>query len=490
MSKLNWWRTSFALFLLWAATALALPAQTLATLHSFDSSDGQEPQAGMVQATDGALFGTTPYGGASNSCDLGCGTIFKMTPSGTLTTVYSFCSQSGCTDGRYPFAALVEGADGNFYGTTSYGGATGGGGLGNGTVFKITPSGTLTTLHSFVGTDGAGPAAALVQAADGSFYGTTESGGINGSGTVFKITPMGMLTTLHKFDRTDGAYPAAALVQATNGNFYGTTSADGANGGGTVFEITPGGILKTLYNFCSIVNSDGDCVDGELPIGGLLQATDGNFYGTTLGGGVSNSCPYPDVGCGTVFKITPNGALTTLHNFDFTDGDAPFSGLVQGTNGNFYGTTYYGGANGLGTVFKIRPSGTLTTLYSFCSQSSCTDGQQPYAGLVQDTSGKFYGTTIVGGLDGDGTIFSLSVGLGPFVRTSLGYGKVGAAVKILGTNLTGATSVTFNGTPATFTVELPSVIKATVPAGATTGTLQVVTPNGTLSSNVPFRVAP
>jgi uncharacterized repeat protein (TIGR03803 family) len=199
----------------------------------------------------------------------------------------------------------------------------------------------------------------------------------------------------------------------------------------------------------------------------------------------------PDGTGGTVFRITAGGKLTTLYDFcsqaNCTDGSYP-NGLVQATNGDFYGTTNQSGAYGAGTVFKITPAGTLTTLYNFCSQTNCADGAYPLAGLMQDTNGNLYGTTFEGGAYGLGTVFTLSVGLGPFVETQTTSGKVGAAVKILGTNLTGATSVTFNGTPALFTVVRPSEITTTVPAGATTGTVQVVTPSGTLSSNVSFRV--
>ena len=183
--------------------------------------------------------------------------------------------------------------------------------------------------------------------------------------------------------------------------------------------------------------------------------------------------------------------LTTLYSFcsqtDCTDGVGPVAGLVQTTNGDLYGTTS-GSPDCCGTVFKITQSGMLTTLYSFCSQSGCADGLAPDAGLVQATNGDLYGTTNGGGANNDGTVFSLSVGLGPFVETLPTSGSAGAAVKILGTNLTGATSVSFNGVGAVFEVVSSSEITATVPTGATTGSVQVVTPNGTLSSNVPFRV--
>src|ERR1022692_3675717 len=478
LSKLNWGTRASAALVLCATTAIALPAQiaTLTTIHRFCSQsgcpDGAGPYAGLVQATNGDLYGTT-VGGGTNSA----GTIFKITPGGTLTTLYSFCPQTNCTDGGAPQAGLVQPANGDLYGTTFFGGTNG-----QGTVFKITQGGTLTTLYSFCSqtncTDGTGPFAGLVQAANGDLYGTTASG----YDTVFKITPGGTLTTLYSFcsqtNCTDGATPYAGLVQAANGDLYGTAYNGGANGDlGTVFKITPTGTLTTLYSFCS----QSGCTDGAHPAGGLVQAANGNFYGTTESGGRAH-------GGGTVFKITPGGTLTTLYRFP--DGSSPFAGLVQAADGDFYGTTSGGGAADLGTVFKITPSGTLTTLYTFCSQSGCTDGAYPYAGLAQDTNGDFYGTTYVGGANYDGTVFRLSVGLGPFVKIRPPYGKVGAAVKILGTNLTGAASVSFDGTAAVFTVVSGSEITTPVPAGASSGKVQVVTPSGTLSSNASFRVVP
>jgi uncharacterized repeat protein (TIGR03803 family) len=406
-----------------AATQATLDYSSFITLASFDGTDGSYPDAGLVQATNGDLYGTTLNGGASS-----VGTVFEITPSGTLTTLYSFCSQGGCMDGEIPEAVLVQATNGDLYGTTYAGGANG-----YGTVFRITPSGTLTTIHSFCSQSGC----------------------------------------------TDGEWPFAGLVQATNGDLYGTTYAGGANGYGTVFRITPSGTLTTLHSFCS----QSGCTDGENPVAGLVQANNGNLYGTTLAGGA--------YGDGTVFKITLSGTLTTLYNFcsqsGCTDGEEPFAGLVQATNGDLYGTTSAGGAHSGGTVFKITPSGTLTTLYNFCSQSGCKDGAYPVAGLVQATNGDLYGTA-GGGAYGLGAVFSLSVGLGPFVETLPTSGSAGASVEILGTNLTGATSVSFNGTEAVFEVVSSSEITTTVPTGATTGTVQVVTPNGTLSSNVPFRV--
>ncbi|MGA8762265.1 MAG: choice-of-anchor tandem repeat GloVer-containing protein [Candidatus Sulfotelmatobacter sp.] len=450
---------------------------TFATLHSFDGTDGNKSFAGLVQATNGNLYGTTYYGGTNDS-----GEVFEITPGGTLTTVYSLCSKSGCKDGEYTYATPVQGADGNFYGTTYLGGSND-----SGTVFKVTPSGTLTTLHTFAGTDGSQPLAGLMQGTDGNFYGTTYYGGSKGDGEIFKITASGTLTTLHSFCSSqsackDGRNPFAGLVQAVDGNLYGTTYTGGAHGYGTVFKITQGGKLTTLHSFCS----QSGCPDGEFPQTGLVQATNGNLYGTTIVGGA--------YGSGTIFEITPSGKLTTLYNVcsqnGCPDGNYLYAGLIQATDGNLYGVMEIGGANNGGTIFSMTLSGRLTTLHSFCSQQACADGQYPAAGLVQDTNGNLYGTTADGGTIGDGTVFSLSVGLGPFVETQPTTAKLGATVNILGTNLTGATSVNFNGKAASFTVVSSSEITTTVPAGATTGEVQVVTPSGTLLSNVSFRVLP
>ena len=486
MRNLGLAKTACIIFLFCSATAMPSPAQTFTTLATFDGTDGATPYDSLVQGLNGNFYGTTySYSGGGTSEH---GTVFKITPAGKLTTLYDFCSQTNCTDGEYPNAGLVLASNGKFYGTTTAGGANN-----FGTVFEITSAGELTTLYSFCSqtncTDGEEPYATLVRATNGNLYGTTEYGGANSSGTVFEITPAGKLTTLYSFcpqpNCTDGYYPVAALVQATNGNFYGTTPDGGASGSGTVFEITPAGKLTTLYSFCSKT----DCADGEYPVAGLVQTTNGNLYGTTEVGGANYE--------GTVFEITPAGKLTTLYSFcsqtNCTDGSEPMSGLTQATNGNLYGTTSNGGAaNGNGTIFEITPAGSLTTLYTFsCSETSCADGDTPFAGLVQATNGNFYGTTSSGGVNlGYGTVFSLSVGLGPFVETLPTSGKVGAAVKIFGTHLTGATSVDFNGTAGTFTVVSSTEITTTVPIGAATGTVEVTTPSGTLNSNVVFRVKP
>jgi len=446
-------------FALWAVMTTASWAQ-FSSLVSFNEAGGGggTPESSFIQGVDGALYGTTVHGG------VGYGTVFKVTTSGMVTILHEFTSGS---DGAYPTCALAIGSDGNLYGTTSFGGDNVWG-----TVFKMTPGGTLTTLHSFGGADGAGPTAGLFLASNGVFYGTTEGGGANGDGTVFKITQAGGFTLLHSFKGTDGKFPYAGVIQATNGYFYGTTSAGGTGTGvGTIFKMTTGGLLSTLHNF--------NLSDGDNPYAALTQGADGNLYGTTANAGTN--------GDGTVFKITTGGVLNVLHNFDGTDGQQPMAALVQGSNGNFYGTAQAGGTSLDGTLFVMTPAGALTTLHSFDG----TDGAHPYYGpLMIDTNGLFYGTTAYGGTNGEGTIFSLGVGLGPFVELMPTSGKVGAAIKILGQNFVGTTVVSFNGTHASFTVKSATEITATVPNGATTGLVSVTTPSGVLHSNVKFRVTP
>lgn len=398
VGKIGLSRLVCTLFGFCAAMAITSPAQTFTTLASFHGPDGATPRYGsLVEGTDGNFYGTTRGGGAHSH-----GTIFKMTRNGMLTVLYSFCPQQGCSDGSDPDAGLAPGSDGNFYGVTTAGGASG-----DGTVFKITPNGAFTSLHSFNGNDGVEPVGTLLLASDGNFYGTTNAGGgVNGGGTVFKVTPNGTLTTIHNFCSlslcADGSGPFAGLVQGTDGDFYGTTSGGGSGFlYGTVFKITPKGVLTTLHSFTG--------PDGSAPYGTLVRASDGNFYGTTSSGGNTQACSF---GCGTIFKITPTGGFTALHSFNFTDGSYIIAGLIQGSDGNFYGTAGYGGStqncgNGCGTIFSITPGGTVTTLHNFAGFPS--EGSLPVAGLIQTSDGTFYGTTEAGGSVGDGSVFSFSM---------------------------------------------------------------------------------
>jgi uncharacterized repeat protein (TIGR03803 family) len=355
----------------------------LTTIHSFTGSDGANPYARLIQATDGDFYGTTVYGGAGDQ-----GTVFKMDSAGNTTRLYSFTYSAGIL----PYAELIQGSDGYFYGTTLEGGAHG-----TGTVFKIDTAGNLTTLHSFDGTDGDNPYAGLIQASDGNLYGTTRIGGTHSFGTVFRMDSSGNVTVLHNFpdSSSDGNTPYAGLIQATDGSFYGTTASGGGGNQGTVFKMDTSGNLTILQNLTS------GGLNGALPQCVLFQAPDGDFYGTTLGGG-TGSCSF---GCGTVFTMDSN--LTTLHSFSSSpnDGGGPFAGLIQATDGTFYGTTAYGGTVGYGTVFKMDSAGNLTTLQSFTDTGG--SGDNPFAALIQATDGNFYGTTYGGGTDGGGTVFKI-----------------------------------------------------------------------------------
>jgi uncharacterized repeat protein (TIGR03803 family) len=416
----------------------------------------------VVQGRDGNLYSTTDPGGAN-----GAGAVFKITPSGMLTLLYSF---TGGSDGANPSSGLTLGTDGNFYGST-----LGGGSNFDGTIFKITPSGILTVLHNFNCTDGCEPVAGLVQGTDGAFYGTTFAA----DGTVFKITAAGALTTLHTFNYADGSGPNAVLVQGTNGNFYGTTDSGGMFGYGTIFRITSAGVFKNLHNFtCG--------ADGCVPVAGLVQGTDGVFYGTTREGGAN--------GDGTVFKITAAGALTTIHTFSGADGAAPFGGLVQATDGNFYGTASSGGTLNDGTIFRLSPKGSFSVLYNFDG----TSGSTPYVTPIQDTNGIIYGDTDLGGTGSVspctagncGVFYRLNASLKAFVSLRPYSGKVGNFIELFGQGFSSTSTVSFNGIAATPTVTSSTYLTAAVPNGATTGFVKVTTSGGTLTSNKKFRVTP
>jgi uncharacterized repeat protein (TIGR03803 family) len=501
MTKLNGWKTASAVFAFCFAMTIASSAQTFTSLFDFDGTNGAFPEF-LTQGPDGNFYGTS--GGGTRAA----GTVFEITPAGQLTTLYNFCQLTNCNDGSGP-GVLIVGPGGKFYGTTVNGGV-----YGEGTIFEITPGGQLTTLYNFCSqpgcTDGENPVALFV-GTDGNFYGTTVYGGnsrnINGDGTVFKMTPSGQLSTIYSFcslpNCSDGGDPSS-LVLGADGNFYGTAAYNHLRSThGNIFRITPAGKRTVLHRFCSQPH----CTDGSNPFGGLVQGRNGTLYGTTFYGGANEASCFQ--GCGTVFEITPAGQFTTLDNFcsqtDCTDGDGPEASPVLDARGNLYGTATFGGilqcfTGGCGTAFEINPARQFTVLYSFCSQNECSDGYTPRAQPLLSTNGNLYGATLYGGEDnslcnesgstGCGTIFSLSHVAKPFVEPLPGFGIVGAEVGILGNKLTGATSVTFNGTPATFTVKSPTLIFANVPTGATTGYVCVTTANGTLISNVPFHVMP
>jgi uncharacterized repeat protein (TIGR03803 family) len=408
-----------------ALTALPSPAwaqtPTLTVLHDFNKLDGSYPTNGLLLASDGNFYGTTPTGGpgANNNADFG--TVFRITPAGAFTNLLNFTSDNGTN----PYAPPIEGSDGNLYGTTA-----GGGPLGptrNGTVFKMTKAGALTTLLEFpydpttdTFPDGLSPEAALVQGTDGNYYGTTAGGGTpGGHGTIFEMSPAGALlqsVTVHQSNGAPGDL-RAPLIQASNGNFYGTSYEGGDDtNAGTVFEFTPAGVVTTLHSF-----DGGAGGQGNRPYDGLLQGSDGNFYGTTEYGGTAE--------LGTVFKITPSGDFTVLVNFTGPNGAQPFASLIQATDGNFYGTTLLGGSLLNGTVFQLTPAGVLTTVYNFTYSGS--DGAQPKGMLVQGADRRLYGTTQAGGLYGLGTVFALDLNLAnPLTLLSAASVKGGFAIDL------------------------------------------------------------
>jgi uncharacterized repeat protein (TIGR03803 family) len=362
---------------------------TESVLYSFFDglTDGGGPNGSLIRASDGNLYGTTWGGGADDF-----GTIFKITPAGMESVLYSFAGPAA--DGAHPNADLIQASDGDFYGMTLQGGAS----TYFGTIFEFAPSGTETVLHSFNSgtTDGGLPNGNLVQASDGNFYGMTQLGGANGYGAVFKITPAGTETVLYSFKGgpSDGATALGSLIQASDGNLYGMTPDGGASNFGTIFRITPAGSEAVLYSF------KGGASDGAGPNGDLIQASDGDFYGMTSQGGANNF--------GTVFKITPTGTETVLYSFEggVSDGAGPNGDLIQASDGNFYGMTYGGGPNNFGTVFKITPSGGESVLYSF--KGGPADGASPLASLIQTTDGNLYGMTQGGGLIGAGIVFEFN----------------------------------------------------------------------------------
>jgi uncharacterized repeat protein (TIGR03803 family) len=467
MSKL--WIALVALMVALVATGAYADAchskSNFKTIYNFGDHTGDplSPQAvGVIaQGRDGNLWSTTPFGGKNNM-----GTAFKLTPEGKLTVVFNFTSATG-----QPSSGLTLGTNGNFYGAT-FNGGTGTACIGGcGTLFQLTPSGKLTILWNFEGgNDGQSPYSGPIEGTDGNFYGTTYQGGTGPFGTIYQLTPSGKLTTIYQFDAIHGAFPIGPLVQATDGNLYGTTAGFGFNYG-TIFKIEPSGdfAVTLLHTF--------DVFNGAYPYAGLIQSGDAKLYGTTTGASLF----------GDVFDITTEGSFAELHALNgSTDGAIANAGLVQASDGDFYGAAQQGG-NGFGTFFRITSKGTFTV----CEDFNAPDGAEPLVTPIQHTNGILYGDTSLGGdINNTGVFYALNLGLKPFVSLVSVSAKVGATVEILGQGFTGTTTVSFNGTAATnFTVLSDTYMTAVVPAGATTGLVTVATPKTTLKSNKKFRVA-
>jgi len=346
-----------------AAAGDAVPAAgAFADLHDFTGTDGAMPYTGLTLGSDGVLRGTTQ---GTTSLP---GSVYSITTGGRIKVLHTF---DGGPEGWYPLGEVVEGPDGAWYGTTDAGGASGAG-----TVFRLDRRGNLSVLHTFTpedGVDGNAPSTRLLLASDGNFYGTTWNGGTNDAGTVFRISPTGQYAVMHAFGGAgEGSNPNAPLIQAGDGRLYGTTSWESRFGAGTVFSITLDGVATVLHTF--------DGSDGFYAAG-LIQARDGNFYGTTDGG---RGLP------GTAYRMAADGTVTVLHSFPWStqpEGYAPVGSLLQAANGWFYGVTQRGGGSGFGTVFRMKPNGDVTVLHTF------TDGNTGACTLVQARDGMLYGTS-------------------------------------------------------------------------------------------------
>lgn len=431
------------------------PGAAGSNIYSFPGTiGGVFPYAGLIQAKDGYLYGTTEAGGTEY-----VGVIFRTTLSGGVSTLYNFTNGPGA--GANPYGGLLQDTNGSFYGTTSAGGSNY-----YGTTFRmLSNAATVTTLYGFEDdTDGAYPYDSLIQGSDGNLYGTAQQGGSNAYGSVFKMTTNGVVTSIYGFTAgNDGAYPYGGLIQGRDGKLYGTALEAGSNGYGTVFSLTTKGVLTTLVAF--------NYTNGAYPEAGVIQGTDGGLYGTTYYGG-SN-------GYGTVFRVTTNGVLTTLCSFNSTNGSEPIAALVQGTDGNLYGATSSGGIAGWGVAFRVTTNGIFTPLLSF----NGFNGADPEGALVQANDGNFYGTTAQGGTGfnpsaggGNGTIYRLTVPI--FISNSITAPSAIACLNYTGAGISNA-AIAPAGDPLTFA-------KVSGPAWlivATNGSLSGTPTNSNLGAN-------
>jgi uncharacterized repeat protein (TIGR03803 family) len=464
----------------------------LTKLYDFNYSGvGGSPYGGLTLGTDGNFYGTTISGGAG-----GAGMVFKMTSTGQLTVLHNFTDNP---DEGGAVVAPIQGPDGNYYGTSGpvYTGTYG-------DVYKMTPTGTTTVLHLFDYTDGETPYA-ITLGTDSNFYGVTHFGGTDNLGTIFKITAGGTLTKLHDFDSTTGSYPIGSLVQGNDGNFYGTTEEGGTANLGGVFKITPAGVFTLLHSFT------GGSSDGSLPFAGLALGTDGNFYGTAEFGGTANG--------GVIFKLSSTGTFSILYSFPGGFGGLgayPRVTLTQHTNGQFYGDTYGGGYPlNQGTFYSLNVGlGPFVNLVNWSGKVGKTVEilGQGFTGTTKvafsTTSASFsvvsdtYLTALVppGAVTGSVTVvapggtlrgnrkFLVTPSITSFAPTS---GPVGTSVTITGVSFTGANKVTFGGVSAPgFIVNSDTQITATVPTGAKTGKIAVITAGGTATSSGTFLVTP
>jgi uncharacterized repeat protein (TIGR03803 family) len=381
-----------------ATLALAFVSRTaeaqFTTLHVFNGPpDGATPGGGLIRGADGNFYGSTQSGGTAD-----LGTIYRITPAGVTTILHSFLGPEGAD----PFGELVRGTDGNFYGTTALGGSAQPFN-GPGVIFRMTPAGAFTVLHIFDGVNGQRPQAGLVQGPDGNFYGVTPRSGATNNGVIFRITPGGVYTVLRSFTGADGSVPSGALIVGPGNNLFGVTAGGGTANAGTVYRITPAGVFTSLHSFTFAAG------DGNNPLGALEVGADGNFYGTTEFGGTA--------GGGTTYRMTPVGVTTILHSFAGPEGLNPLTGLALASDGKFYGTTQVGGANNNGVVFSMTAAGAVVAVHSFVAPA---EGSNPNTKVLQGADGALYGTTPSNGSGASprGTVYRLAIAAGPATTTT------------------------------------------------------------------------
>src|ERR1039457_3038603 len=363
------------------------PSGNETVLHTFTGgADGGEPYAGVIRDSAGNLYGTTRYGGIASSYS---GVVYRLDPAGNETVRYSFPSPA---DGSYPSpGGVIRDSAGNLYGTTELGGQAGAG-----VVYRLDPSGNETVLYTFTGgADGSEPVAGVIRDSAGNLYGTTQRGGATGgfavSGVVYKLDPAGNETVLYTFTGgADGSGPWAGVIRDSAGSLYGTTQRGGTAGFGVVYKLDPSGNETVLYTFTG-------GADGSGPIAGVIRDSAGNLYGTTYGGGTASR--------GVVYKLDPAGHQAVLYTFTGgADGGYPWAGVIRDSAGNLYGTTNGGGTASRGVVYKLDPAGHQTVLYTFTGGA---DGGYPWAGVIRDSAGNLYGTTLGGGRAGAGVVYKL-----------------------------------------------------------------------------------
>jgi uncharacterized repeat protein (TIGR03803 family) len=453
------YRFVFASIAVLAASGAA-SAQTFTTLHNFGGGNGNPGglwnDASISQGRDGGLFSTSP------GSQTGLSAAFRVGPTGSFNVLHVWTS--GASE---PLSGLVLARDGKYYGITRFGGPDK-----LGMVFRISGTGGGIMVHGFTGGNAGAHPWSVLQSLKGDFYVSTEGASAaegDEFGSIFEMTSDGNLTLLHAFNGSDGASPLILTQSSTDFRFYGVTTGGGTNNIGTIFRVSWRGEFEVLHNF--------DNATGGWPNGALIQANDGNFYGTTSEGGPSGS--------GVLFRITPSGQYTVLHYFGGdTNIGGPVGRLVQASDGNLYGTATGGGDTGFGVIYRATLAGDVVALHSF----SLTEGYNANSQLMQHTNGKLYGGTAGGGTFNQGIFYSFDLGLPPFVSYLPTYGRAATVVQILGQGFNDTSQVSFNGAPGTVTYVSPTFIEARVPAGATTGPITVVTGSTTLTSNKVFIV--